>query len=71
MNSQNKELELANVTIAKFTEQYVTGMNVNYQGDDADDGIECPVCKWEVARNDDYECVRPKHCPNCGTRLIY
>ena len=46
-------------------------MNVNYQGDDADDGIECPVCKWEVARNDDYECVKPKHCPNCGTRLIY
>ena len=71
MDSQNKELELANATIAKFFEQYVTGMNVNYQGDDADDGIECPVCKWEVARNDDYECVRPKHCPNCGTRLIY
>ena len=65
MDSQGKELELANATIAKFTEQYVTGMN------DADDGIECPVCKWEVARNDDYECERPKHCPNCGTRLIY
>ena len=71
MDNQSKELELANATIAKFTEQYVTGMNVNYQGYDADDGIECPVCKWEVARNDDYECVKPKHCPNCGTRLIY
>ena len=33
MDSQSKELELANATIAKFTEQYVTGMNVNYQGD--------------------------------------
>lgn len=71
MHNQSKELELANATIAKFTKQYVTGMNVNRQGDDEDDGIECPICKYEVATNDDYEEMRPNHCPNCGTKLIY
>lgn len=44
---------------------------VNYQGDDEMDGIECPICKYEVARNDDYAEMRPKYCPECGTKLIY
>lgn len=45
--------------------------HVNYQGDDEMDGIECPICKYEVASNDDYAEMRPKHCPECGTKLIY
>lgn len=51
--------------------KYVTGMNVHYQGDDADDAIECPFCGYEVASNDDYEEICPEHCPKCGTKLIY
>lgn len=51
--------------------QFIDGMYVNYQGDDEMDGIECPICKYEVARNDDYAEMRPKHCPECGTKLIY
>lgn len=31
----------------------------------------CPFCGYEVARNDDYEEMRPKHCPECGTKLTY
>ena len=51
--------------------QFIDGMYVNYQGDDEMDGIECPICKYEVASNDDYAEMRPKHCPECGTKLIY
>ena len=51
--------------------QFIDGMHVNYQGDDEMDGIECPICKYEVARNDDYAEMRPKYCPECGTKLIY
>ncbi len=51
--------------------QYKQGIPVKRQGNDADDAIECPVCKWEVARNDDFIGMRPKHCPECGTKLIY
>lgn len=51
--------------------KFIDGMNVHRQGDDADDGIECPFCGYEVARNDDYEEMRSKHCPECGTKLIY
>lgn len=51
--------------------QFIDGMKVKYQGDDEMDGIKCPICKYEVARNDDYTEMRPKHCPECGTKLIY
>lgn len=51
--------------------RFVDGMEVNRQGDDESDGIECPFCGYEVARNDDYPETRPKHCPECGTKLIY
>lgn len=30
--------------------QFIDGMKVKYQGDDEMDGIECPICKYEVAR---------------------
>lgn len=56
---------------AGMKNRYMDGMPVHYQGDDADDGIECPVCGYEVASNDDYDEIKPKHCPECGTKLIY
>ncbi len=34
-------------------------------------GIECPFCGYEVARNDDFDEIRPEHCPKCGTKLLY
>lgn len=58
-------------SIQPIKSRFVDGREVNYQGDDADDGIECPFCGYEVARNDDYPEIRPKHCPECGTKLIY
>ena len=45
--------------------RFIDGMNVHSQGDDADDSIECPFCGYEVARNDDYEEMKPKHFPEC------
>ena len=57
--------------VALLEKQFIDGMHVNYQGDDEMNGITCPICKYEVARNDDYEEMRPKHCPECGTKLIY
>jgi len=35
-------------SIAKLKKKYMDGINVHYQGDDANDGIECPVCGFEV-----------------------
>jgi DNA-directed RNA polymerase subunit RPC12/RpoP len=67
LNLAKDALEGAEALINKF----VTGMNVHYQGDNPDDAIECPFCGYEVASNDDYEEIRPEHCPKCGTKLIY
>lgn len=71
-------LEKASQTLIKtahrvviLENQFIDGMKVHRHGDNADDGIECPFCGYEVARNDDYAEMRPKHCPECGTRLIY
>ncbi|MBP0064125.1 hypothetical protein JYQ78_13005 [Anaerobutyricum hallii] len=71
-------LEKASQTLIKtahrvvlLENQFIDGMKVKYQGDDEMDGIECPICKYEVATNDDYAEMRPKHCPECGTKLIY
>lgn len=64
-------LQAASDSIAKIQQRYVNGMPVHYQGDDESDGIECPVCGYEVAQNDDYDSMKPKHCPECGTKLIY
>lgn len=58
-------------SISKLTTRYQDGLNVHYQGYDDSDAIECPKCGYEVARNDDYPEIRPKHCPECGTKLIY
>lgn len=64
-------LNAAQNTIDGMNIKYVQGMDVHRQGLDESDGIECPVCKYEVARNDDYREMCPKHCPECGTKLIY
>ena len=58
-------------SVDTLKQKFIEGLPVNRQGDDADDGIECPICRYEVARNDDYREMRPKHCPECGTKLIY
>lgn len=55
----------------ELKKRFLDGIGVHYQGNDADDGIECPICENEVARNDDYPEMRPRHCPKCGTKLIY
>lgn len=59
------------MTLAEKLLEIQTSLSVHYQGTDADDGIECPFCGYEVARNDDYIETRPKYCPECGTKLIY
>lgn len=61
--------ELENMTEMK--KRFLDGIGVHYQGNDAEDGIECPICGNEVARNDDYPEMMPRHCPECGTKLIY
>ena len=50
---------------------HLNGMNVTYTGYDESDSILCPVCGYEIARNDDYPEMRPKHCPECGCKLLY
>ena len=59
------------VDLIRDSEKYRTGMNVIYEGEDESDDILCPNCKASVARMDDYEEIRPAHCPECGTKLIY
>lgn len=66
-----ESLREASESVRSMKERYIDGMVVHYQGDDADDGIECPFCGCEVARNDDYDDMKPKHCPECGTKLLY
>lgn len=57
--------------LIKDSEKYRTGMAVIYEGTDESDDILCPNCKASVARMDDFEEMRPAHCPECGTKLIY
>lgn len=57
--------------LIKDSERYRTGMKVVYEGTDACDDILCPHCRTSAARMDDYEEMRPAHCPKCGTKLIY
>lgn len=52
-------------------DRFTSGLAVKREGDDESDGILCPFCGYEVARNDDYRDMRPKHCPECETKLIY
>lgn len=59
------------LTLAEMQQKYEDGIEVKRQGDDADDEILCPECGCSLARNDEKEELRPKHCPECGTKLIY
>lgn len=58
-------------SVEALKKRFIDGMNVHRQGDDVNNGIECPYCGYEVVRNDDYKNIQPKHCPECGTKLIY
>lgn len=59
------------LTLAEMQQKYEDGIEVKRQGDDADDKILCPECGYSLARNDEEEELRPKHCPECGIKLIY
>ena len=59
------------LTLAEMQQKYEDGIEVKRQGDDVDDEILCPECGYSLARNDEEEELRPKHCPECGTKLIY
>lgn len=59
------------LTLAEMQRKYEDGIEVKRQGDDADDEILCPECGYSLARNDEEEELRPKHCPECGIKLIY
>lgn len=52
-------------------ERFLIGKVVYRQGDDESDVIACPYCGYEVSRNDDFDELKPKHCPDCGTKLLY
>ena len=71
LNLAADSLESCTAESAYMQERFLDGFPVHRQGDDESDSIECPICKYEVARNDDYPDERPCHCPNCGTKLIY
>ena len=59
------------LTLAEMQRKYEDGIEVKRQGDDADDEILCPECGYSLSINDEEEELRPKHCPECGTKLIY
>ena len=63
--------QTAALTLAEMQRKYEDGIEVKRQGDDADDEILCPECGYSLARNNEEEELRPKHCPKCGTKLIY
>ena len=47
-------LQEAGEAVQKLKQRFVDGIDVHYQGHDADDYIECPFCGYEVAAIDDY-----------------
>lgn len=63
--------QTAALTLAEMQQKYEDGIEVKRQGDDTDDEILCPECGYSLARNDEEEELQPKHCPECGTKLIY
>lgn len=66
-----ERLKAADKEISDYKLKYQDGLKVVYKGQDESDDICCPVCGNSVARNDDYVEFRPKHCTECGTRLLY
>ena len=66
-----ERLKIAETEISDFKQRYQDGLRVVYKGQDETDDICCPLCDNSVARNDDFAEFRPKHCSECGTRLLY
>ena len=51
--------------------RYIYGIRTHYQEHDDGDHILCPICKHVVANKNDQKDTWPKHCSECGTKLIY
>lgn len=64
-------LQEAKEYVDKLKKRYMDGHPVEYGGQDESDEIKCPYCGFGVAMNDDFAELKPKHCPECGTKLIY
>ena len=58
-------------TSEEMKERYIVGIKAVREGLDESDDILCPVCNHSLACNDDYYEMRPKHCEECGTKIIY
>lgn len=57
--------------LSEMKTRYQDGMEAIREGCDESDEILCPVCRASLACNDDDEELRPKHCPECGTKILY
>lgn len=55
----------------RMNRRFTKGEKVVYEGFDEMDDILCPHCGNPVSRMDEESEFRPKHCPECGTKLIY
>lgn len=55
----------------RMNRRFTEGEKVVYEGFDEMDDILCPHCGNSVARMDEESEFRPKHCPECGTKLLY
>lgn len=64
-------LEEAKESVDKLKKRYMDGYKVMYEGQDESDYILCPFCGCQAAEIDDYDELKPKHCPDCGTKLLY
>lgn len=59
----------ADTKVKDLEKKYINGTKVVYMGRDESDDILCPHCEYVVAWNDCDD--KPKHCPNCGAKLVY
>lgn len=55
----------------RMNRRFTKGEKVVYEGFDEMDDILCPHCGNPVSRMDEESEFRPKHCPECGTKLLY
>ena len=58
-------------SLSSMKQRYHDGMEAYREGWDESDDILCPMCRYPLACNDDDYDMRPKHCPNCGTKIKY
>lgn len=57
--------------IQKTKARFFQGMPVHKDGDSGTDAVYCPFCGERIGINNDDYILRLKHCPECGTLLIY